>query len=126
MNVIRTLMNIFYRLTGWTPIGRRLRFISGEGPAALELDKQTCQITDVQKMGHDGPEALIVELSHRVSARNMELSKVALVPRHAGYGVHALATTAIATYVFPFESTVANDALDWNSMIAMMDVRICD
>ena len=123
--VIRWLLNAIARLRGWNPIGRRFRFVAGEGPAATELTGRTGKIVDLRRIEPKGVEVIMICLEEPAKVVNGEMARLVLVPRHRGYGASALSTTDIAAYVFPAGHEFPDRIPLHDSMIALMDIELC-
>lgn len=122
--IVRRLINTITRLCGWKPIGKRIRFISGEGPEAAQLAGQSGIIIHLDRRGPVGTETMTVRIDSAETVGRHPCD-VLLIARHAGYGAYALATTCIACYVLSAEDGRGTTFPDKSKMIALMDVCVC-
>lgn len=120
--MLRRLLNATTRLLGWSAVGKRVLLASGEGPVAAALTGRCGSIEDVST-DRSGQEVIRVVLDHAVVIDTTSTTEIRLVPRHAGCGSLALATTAIAAYVVRASESASDCIADAESILAVMDVR---
>lgn len=120
--MIRLLLNLIARLFGWSPVGRRICFVAGEGPTASELVGQIGEILELRLSASDPTETLVVRLEEPVRLVEGETRELVLVPRHHRFGAVALLTTGISVYVFPVGEPDVPPT--YGKIIALMDIRL--
>lgn len=122
--MLRTILNLAVRSTGWSIIGRRVRLIDGEGPLSVDLAGVTGEVLQFRRGEGTTSDMFIVKLETPIAASHKTIAHVLLVPRHTGYSQEALAMTSICTYVFDVDPSFVKDLPAWDEMIATIDVRL--
>lgn len=118
--MFRKLVNKFISWSGWSPAGKNVIFVNGEGPGALQLKGLSGVITGVLMDG--AQERILIEIETNDRACGVAGTRFIAIPRHKDFGSVALASTCIAVYILPDGGR--DGALDEKNIIATMDLCI--
>lgn len=121
--MLRSAINFLTRISGWTPIGKRVILTGGDGPFASRLDGA---IATIDGVGEEKPgiSELHASLANPIILNGEFICKVRLISRHVGYDGIALATTTISAYVVKQTSATEGDRGDEEKILATMDLRL--
>ena len=87
------IADAFARVSGWSPVGRRITLSGVEGPVAELLEGRSARVTAI--LGGE----LIAEFLPGHERRAEGISRVKLTPRHIGWTPFSLMLTGIAVVV---------------------------
>jgi hypothetical protein len=122
--MLQALLNMVVGVLGWSPVGRDLLFMDGEGPESEKLRGLRVNVVKVMPsvLGAQS-ERIYVRLQSPIAMQSGWVEDIVLIPRHRRFDSTALATTSIAVYVCRQEGI--GEGLSCSEPVAQMDVRLC-
>lgn len=99
MGLLNSVANACFKRSGWSPVGRLIRIVDAEGPAAEVLHLREAVITELIGEPTNEVGAIRIDLVQPITWSGRELRSLVLLPRHVGYDAYSLPITGIGVVV---------------------------